>query len=66
MKRRARATGLCITIRGHESCSVCLQDCGRERGYVCVVCGQPLCPFCILVVSGEILCLSCADEESGS
>ena len=66
MKRRARAADPCIPIRAHESCSMCLQDCGRGHGAVCVVCGEPLCPSCILVVNGEILCRSCAEEESGS
>lgn len=64
MKGRARDKSVSIMVCCHDYCCLCLQDCGRERGYVCVVCDRALCPFCIRVVCGEMLCRLCAGEES--
>lgn len=46
-----------------ERCPHCLQVYVLEVGTYCAVCDEPICPFCVLEVKGEVVCPACHEED---
>jgi hypothetical protein len=50
-----------FTMDGDEQCSSCLQLYWLEMRRHCVHCDGAVCPFCMVKVEAELVCLGCKE-----
>ena len=50
----------------HEQCAHCLQLYAYEAQVHCVRCDGPACPFCVVRIDTELICIGCTEDDANA